>query len=98
MFKYPIFILLLITSSSIAYASSHLSTDTFQNKVPVLLETNNFKNIGNTTFSILFWDLYKSKLMTTSGKYPINVNNEKLIYEIEYLANISRDDLISRTV
>ena len=63
-----------------------------------IVEIHNFHNIGETTFSILFWDLYKSKLLTTSGKYPIKNETEKLIYEIHYLADISRDDLIKRTV
>jgi len=47
---------------------------------------------------LLFWDLYTSTLMTTTGKYPISVENEKLIFHIKYLADINSDDLIVRTV
>lgn len=63
-----------------------------------VLAQQQFKAIGETTFSILFWDLYKSKLMTTSGDYPVNFGSDALVYEINYLADISKEDLIKRTV
>ncbi len=62
-----------------------------------LLESHYLVEIGNTTFSILFWDLYQSKLLTTSGQYPVEGKNDFLLYEIKYLADISSDDLIKRT-
>ncbi|WP_232824699.1 chalcone isomerase family protein [Algibacillus agarilyticus] len=61
-------------------------------------EQHAFTQMGEATFSILFWDLYKSKLLTTTGRYPINIKFEHLIYEINYLADISKKDLIKRTV
>tara|TARA_B100000809_G_scaffold105053_1_gene103560 strand:- start:104 stop:598 length:495 start_codon:yes stop_codon:yes gene_type:complete len=63
-----------------------------------MLDTRNFLSIGETTFSFLFWDLYKSQLLTTSGKYPIEITKDNLIMDISYLADISSDDLIKRTV
>jgi hypothetical protein len=63
-----------------------------------VLEQENFTLVGKTTFSILFWDLYQSDLLTTSGNYPIQGNNDKLIFNIHYLTDISSDDLIKRTV
>lgn len=62
-----------------------------------LFETNELIEVGNTTFSILFWDLYQSKLSTTSGNYPLYNKSHYLLYEIKYLADISSDDLIKRT-
>ena len=63
-----------------------------------MLNTRDFLSIGETTFSILFWDLYKSQLLTTSGKYPIEIKKDDLIMDIRYLADISSDDLIERTI
>ena len=61
------------------------------------LNKQNFKMVGEAKFSILFWDIYQSKLLTTSGKYPIEAKNDELLYEIRYLKDISRDELIKRT-
>jgi hypothetical protein len=36
--------------------------------------------------------------MTTSGKYPVDITSEQVLFTINYLADISSDDLISRTV
>lgn len=69
---------------------THTLTDKISSQV--------FTPTGETTFSILFWDLYTSKLFTTSGRYPISPEDEALILHINYLADISRDDLIMRTV
>ena len=63
-----------------------------------IISTQRFSLLGETTFSIFFWDLYKSKLMTTSGQYPINLLHDSLLFHIRYLADISRKDLIKRTV
>lgn len=57
-----------------------------------------FIEIGEGTFSVLFWDLYHSQLLTTSGDYPVLQENEALLFKINYFADISRDDLIERTV
>jgi hypothetical protein len=61
------------------------------------IDKTGFQTIGKTTFSVLFWDIYKSQLLTTTGGYPIRGENEQLIYEICYLADISSEDLIKRT-
>lgn len=57
-----------------------------------------FKPIGHAVFSFLFWDLYKSKLLTTSGEFPLQLANEKLLYEIEYFKSISGESLVEKTV
>lgn len=67
------------------------------NKLNDIIEQNTFQQIGLTTFSVLFWDIYKGRLLTTSGKYPVDAEKEQIIYEINYLADISSEDLITRT-
>ncbi|MEW6998078.1 chalcone isomerase family protein [Colwelliaceae bacterium BS250] len=86
---------LFISNVSMVYSAHKL---TQSKNLQTITQEHNFKVVGETTFSILFWDLYNSKLLTTSGKYPIKIENEKLIYEINYLTDISSDDLIERTV
>jgi hypothetical protein len=63
-----------------------------------ILSSKLFIPTGTTTFSILFWDLYKSTLYSTSGKYPLSSKSESLIFHINYLTNISSEDLIVRTI
>lgn len=63
-----------------------------------ILASQPFVKTGEATFSILFWDLYQSQLQTTSGRYPIAIESEQLIFQIRYLADISNDDLIMRTI
>jgi hypothetical protein len=67
------------------------------NKSTIMNQKYLLKEVGNTTFSVLFWNIYKSKLLTTSGSYPIDVANEKLIFEIKYLTSISNEDLVELT-
>ena len=94
--KLIIFFALAMSTSLLASTPNNQSS--FNTDLKVLNEQLKFHQIGETTFSFFFWDLYKSRLLTTSGKYPINENNDKLIYEINYLRNISKDDLVKRTV
>lgn len=94
--------LLLITLSSTSYSRVFHDDKPSYNEVPKrlthVIESQGFTKTGETTFSILFWDLYKSKLLTTSGKYPLSEYGESLIFNINYLADISSEDLIMRTV
>ena len=73
------------TLSQRSYDEKHLES---------ILTYKPFVTTGKATFSILFWDLYKSHLRTTSGTYPISLENEQLIFHIDYLADISNEDLI----
>ena len=60
----------------------------------------NFKAVGSAKFSVLFWDIYNSTLYTKSGQYlPSNeYPPNSLIFEIEYLRDISAEDLLKRTI
>lgn len=61
-------------------------------------ELQRFSAIGKSTFSFMFWDLYNSTLLTTTGNYPVSFENEKLIFQIEYLMDIKKSDLIKKTI
>ena len=84
----------LIGFSQIVLATDHKPSHTLDR----VFNADTYIQVGETTFSILFWDIYKSRLQTTSGKYPLEGNNDKLVYQINYLADISCKDLIKRTV
>ncbi len=53
--------------------------------------------VGSAKFTIMFWDIYDSRLYTSTGKYPVQLESEKLVFEITYLKDIDKDDLIERT-
>ena len=97
MFKFIIVIILSVISFEVLSKNRTVPFDT-PHDLKQVIENTQFVELGKATFSILFWDLYKSKLSTTTGKYPIVKKEEKLIYEIHYLANISNEDLVERTV
>jgi hypothetical protein len=98
MFKALVY-LLFITTSQFLISINVLATEVSQpNTLDGVLKEHDYIQVGETTFSILFWDLYNSKLQTTSGKYPIQSENDQLLYNINYLADISGKDLIERTV
>jgi len=61
------------------------------------LNKSNFKIVGKAKFSVLFWDIYESALLTTSGNYPITNQQHQLLFEINYLKDISSNELIKRT-
>lgn len=62
------------------------------------LITQDFVTVGEATFSVLFWDIYKSKLLTTSGNYPVEVTQDNLLFDINYLTDIASKDLINNTI
>lgn len=58
----------------------------------------NFKEVGSAKFSVLFWDIYNSTLYTKSGRYLHNNSPKSLLFEIEYLRDITSIDLVDRTI
>ena len=51
--------------------------------------------VGKAKFSVLFWDIYDSALFSHNGEY---LSDSPYLFEIKYLRDISRDDLIDRTI
>jgi hypothetical protein len=75
-----------------------LSSSLLKVSLTNIMSSKAFVPTGTTTFSILFWDLYQSTLYSTSGRYPLSSKSESLIFHINYLADISSEDLIIRTI
>lgn len=98
MHKFVILILLIVFSQHNVSAKQITDTQEWSVDLSQTLEKNTFKPIGNTVFSFLFWDLYKSKLLTTSKQFPLKSEDDKLLYEIEYFKTISAKSLIEKTV
>lgn len=92
------FYLIFFLSQNVAFAKSITDNMELPISFKSTIDTQDFVSIGEATFSILFWDLYKSQLLTTSGKYPVVLETDKVLFTINYLADISSDDLINRTI
>lgn len=92
---YSILFMLCLASSNVLSFNQPIK---WQSSLKVIEQQQPFKIVGKATLSILFWDLYKSKLSTSSGLYPMQQKNEKLMYEIEYLKAVSTEDLIEYTI
>ncbi|WP_337880804.1 chalcone isomerase family protein [Rheinheimera sp.] len=54
------------------------------------------KLVGQAQFSVLFWDLYQSWLYSPSGRFT--GVEPGVLFEIRYLRDISKDQLIENTV
>lgn len=63
------------------------------------LETvkSDLTQVGTATFSFMFWDIYDSKLYTQSGRYN-SMLKQTLLLEIHYRKDITKDDLLEKTV
>lgn len=67
-------------------------------KLPNDLQQLNFKRVGSAKFTFLFWDIYNSTLYTKSGKYLHDNYSDSVLFEIEYLKDITSADLLDRTI
>lgn len=56
-----------------------------------------FNLIGSAKFSVFFWDIYHSSLFSSTGHYPVK-SNEKVLFKIDYLKDVSAESLIQRTI
>jgi hypothetical protein len=72
--------------------------DTAYKDLSEITKAHELVDVGETTFSVLFWDIYKSKLKTTAGQYPLCTKLGSILYEINYLMDISTNELIERTI
>lgn len=89
-----IFIMLINSIISVADASSEELLDYLPSDYSKL----EFKEVGKAKFSVLFWDIYNSSLYTKSGNYIHQYPPELILFKIEYLKDITSDDLLKRTV
>ena len=72
--------------------------DELLNSTKNLTENAHFKLLGQAKFSVLFWDIYNSKLLTTDGEQPFSSACQSSLFEIHYLRDISKKELLDNTV
>lgn len=61
-----------------------------------VIDVYDMREVGKAKFSVLFWDIYQSRLLSPSGRFEKTKKN--YIFEITYLRDISKNDLLARTV
>ncbi len=95
----------LLSLSCLVYAQStitdQLPAKTAENSVndfAVSLDYSDFQLVGSATLTFLFWDIYRSTLYTTSGRYPSVDNKDSLVFKIEYLRDVEKSELIEQTI
>lgn len=57
-----------------------------------------FQLLGKAKFSVLFWDIYESQLLTTDGRQPFSNLCQHSLFEIHYLRDISQKELVENTI
>jgi len=68
------------------------------NDLTKLTTEQHFTLLGKAKFSVLFWDIYESSLFTTDGQRPFSNLCQHALFEIHYLRDISKKELIDNTV
>lgn len=90
--------IILFVFSNISFAKIEAQHTTSTSFAPVLANTPQaMKEVGKARFSIFIWDVYESRLLTDSGNYESDIQQD-LRYEITYLRDISSKELIKRTI
>jgi hypothetical protein len=72
-----------------------------QPAINVLLDNSvdqNFQLLGKAKLSVLFWDIYESQLFTSDGKLPFSHSCQYSLFEITYLRDISKQELLESTI
>jgi hypothetical protein len=59
--------------------------------------SKHFKLLGRAKFSVLFWDIYESALFTSDGQRPLSTPCQHSMFEIQYLRDISKKELLENT-
>jgi hypothetical protein len=93
--KFSIHIVLAFCLGIFPYITAHANALTSKT-APVDLIKAELKLVGKAQFSVLFWDIYASRLYTLSGKYE--GVKPSVLFEITYQKDITRKDLVERTI
>jgi hypothetical protein len=80
----------LFAGISISQAQPNRSLDVIKQSV--------VKPVGSAQFNVLFWRIYHSELYSKSGQYQGDLQDLPVLFEIQYLRDIKREDLIERTI
>jgi len=91
-----ILILVLFINGVISVANA--SSEKLLERLPVEYKKLGFKEVGKAKLSVLFWDIYNSSLYTKSGNYHHESSPASILFKIEYLKDITTEDLLERTV
>jgi len=102
MFKAYLFLLIflypLLFVNSYAETFIRKQNDIF---IPQVLE-DSFRSelflLGQAEFSVLFWNIYNSKLYASSDNFNVKNIEQVTLFEINYLRDISKKDLIDKTI
>ena len=62
------------------------------------MKDKHFRQLGSAKFSVLFWDIYQSTLLTTDGQPPFSNRCQHALFEIQYLRDISKQELLENTI
>lgn len=102
MYKILVFLsLLMLINNAVASSSEPKNYNQIGHNQVRLNETSvaeqsDLKKVGDAKFSVLFWDIYTSELWTDTGRFESY--HQPLAFEITYLRDIDKKDLLARTV
>lgn len=95
--NYLIFALFMFFSITLNANVNQLPITVNENLTVKVIESN-YKKVGSAQFSVFFWDIYNSTLYTETGKFIKESSQQTIVFNIDYLKDITRDDLIDRTI
>lgn len=106
-------LVLMMMLSSKALASNDIDVDStnevgqcqfsdqskmLSNQLLSSVKENYFRQLGSAKFSVLFWDIYQSRLLTSDGRPPFSNHCQQALFEIHYLRDISQQELVENTI
>lgn len=100
----PLLLGVFFVNTVVSLATAGTTVDVLNNQTRNSLSKQGFTQVGNAKFSVLFWDIYHSALYTPSGSFNSEISLERsalaqpLLFEIQYLRDISSEDLLKRTI
>ena len=113
-FSYGVFLMMMLgTMCSSAQASNDIAADNDKRmtqcrateQTPVATDElvpsitkQHFQLLGSAKFSVLFWDIYQSTLLTSDGQAPFSNACQHALFEIRYLRDISKKELLDNTI
>jgi hypothetical protein len=90
-------LLLLLVNLPNALASNNSTVNEWEKNLDLLFTEELFKPVGSSLFTYFIWDIYQSKLLTTSAQYPVQYISDSVLYEIKYFKPISATKLVEKT-
>lgn len=100
-----IILIFVVVISSTAQANNEVTKCQLSKQSPMLMnellpsmKDKHFRQLGSAKFSVLFWDIYQSTLLTTDGQPPFSNRCQHALFEIQYLRDISKQELLENTI